>query len=349
MARYRSAILGCGGRSDAHVRAYRLLPEAEMVACCDMLRDRRQRFEHEYGLRGYADPVEMIEEEKPDLVHLVTRPATRVEQLTMVSDLGVPACIVEKPIALEVRDWRALRDLASSTRTKIGVGAQFRYHPAMARLREALQSGRLGQALFAEATAGLNICDQGVHVLDWAMSLNGDVPVKRVFGAASGAGQLGTTHPAPENTTAQLTFEDDLPCVWTLGTEAPRVARDFGEPVSYSHCRVAVYCERGRVLYEEFGKAEIVSPEGTETQRVASMEDWAAGNDQAQANLTKGMLDWLEDDAKPVGTCLERALSQWNAILGLYASALWRRPVAVPFDPPDDLFGRLAEALRGGE
>jgi predicted dehydrogenase len=347
MPRYRSVILGCGGRSAAHVRAYQLVDGAEMVACCDKLGEPRERFMAEFGLRGYADPVEMIEREKPDLIHLVTRPSTRVEQLTMVSDLGVPACITEKPIATEARDWRALCRLAETTRTKIGVGAQFRYHPDLTRCREALKSGDLGPILFMEATAGLNVCDQGVHVLDWAMSLNDDQPVTRVFGAASGAGQLGGTHPAPESTTAVLTFANGVTGVWTLGTEAPPIHAAFETPHSYMRCRVAAYCERGRVLFEEFGKWEIVSAARIQTDYNRTTDDWSAGNDQAQANLTKAMFAWLEDDAKAVGTNFARALQQWNAILGLYASATWRRPVAVPFDPPDDLFDQLTAALQG--
>ena len=347
MPKYRSVILGCGGRSGPHVRAYQLVPDAEMVACCDMLDEPRERFMAEWGLRGYADPVEMIEREKPDLVHLVTRPSTRVEQLTMVSELGVPACIVEKPIAIAAHDWKALCELEQRTKTKIGVGAQFRYHPDLIRCREAVQSGDLGKMLFVEATAGLNICDQGVHVLDWAMSLNDDQPVTRVFGAASGAGQLGGTHPAPETTTAALTFANGVTGVWTLGTDAPRIRAAFETPHTYMHCRVAAYCERGRVLFEEFGKWEIVSSARIQTDYNRTTDDWSAGNDRAQANLTKSMFAWLENDTKPVGTNLARALQQWNAILGLYASAIHRQPVAVPFDPPDDILAQLTAALSG--
>ena len=134
MSRYRAAILGCGPRSHGHLSAYRLLESVEVVACCDQLDDRRTAFETQYGLRGYRDPVEMITKEKPDLVHLVTRPGTRVEQLRMVSELGVPACLVEKPIALGSQDWRALCALAQTTATKIGVGARVqRLRPGGAR------------------------------------------------------------------------------------------------------------------------------------------------------------------------------------------------------------------------
>jgi cytidyltransferase-like protein len=53
---------------------------------------------------------------------------------------------------------------------------------------------------------------------------------------------------------------------------------------------------------------------------------------------------WM--DAKPAGTNLKLDLHQWEVVLALYASALWRKPVEIPFDPPDDLFPQLAQALR---
>jgi hypothetical protein len=46
-----------------------------------------------------------------------------------------------------------------------------------------------------------------------------------------------------------------------------------------------------------------------------------------------------------VGTNLKRSLEQWNAVLGLYASAAWRRPVELPFAPPEDLWEQLGRAL----
>jgi predicted dehydrogenase len=346
MATYRSVILGCASRSEEHLRAYRLVPEAEVVACCDRNAEQLEKFATRHGLRGYADLAEMVEKEKPDLIHVVTRPSTRVEQLNLISELGVPACIVEKPIATAVQDWRALNQLAESTSMKIAVGAQWRYSPLLLHLREALDSGRLGAPLFTEATAGSTICDQGVHVLDWIMLLNGDAPATRVFGTASGAEELETKHPSPNDTTAQLVFANGVYCAWTLGTTAPRVKWVYEAMPRYSHCRVAVYCERGRVLFEEFGKWEIVSAEGVETGHRTSMADWCEQNDHSQAGLTRAMLRWLEDDAQPAGTNLKASLQQWNTILGLYASAVTRKPVELPFDPPDTLFEDLTRVLK---
>lgn len=343
MRKYRGAILGCGRRANMHGWAYQQTSRAELVACCDLVPERREQFAGEFGIRAYADAAAMIREEQPDLVHIVTLPTVRVDVMTLVSDLGVPACIVEKPVAYEVRDWKALRKLEAESKTKFGVSAQFRYHPDLIRCREALQSGRLGDTLFIDASAGGNVADQGVHVIDWAMSLNGDSPVVRVFGAASGASMLTGRIPGPETSVAQLLFANGVRALWHLGSSAPRVSASEGYHV---HCRVAAYAERGRTLYEEFRGWEIVSPEGTERGETGGSAGWKASNLRAQANLADAMLDWLEDDARPVGTNLKRSLEQWNAVLGLYASVVYRKPIDVPFEPPDDLWEALGDALK---
>jgi predicted dehydrogenase len=343
MSPYRAAILGCTDRGRMHAQAYQHVERGSLVACCDRHAEKRQAFADEFGLKAYADLEEMIRMEKPDLIHLVTAPITRVEQMKLVSELGVPACIVEKPIALEVRDWKALQELSHRTKTKFGVGAQFRYHPDLAHCREALQSGVLGALRFIDCSAVGTICDQGVHVLDWAMSLNDDLPVKRVFGAASGKENLShPVHPSPDTTVAQLVFDNDVYGLWNLGETAPRVV---DEPVYYKHCRIAAYAEKGHILYEEFGRWEIVSIQGIESGH-ADLRGWRKGNHLAQAGLTSGMFDWLEDDTKPVGTNLLRSLQQWNVVLGLYASTIWRVPVELPFEPPEDLWSQLNAALQ---
>ena len=339
---YRAAIVGCGPRSINHARAYAQIGRAELVACCSRRAEVRDPFAARFGLRAYADVAEMLEREKPDLVHLVTWPAGRASLMALVHQHNVPACIVEKPIAAQVADWRQLRALAAVTRTKFATCHQFRWHSALSAGREALRSGRLGRLLFLDCSARFNISGQGTHLLDYAMSLNADSPVTRVFGAASGGTQMDSPHPGPDNTVAQLDFANGVRALWSTGLASPQAIDDA---TPWKHVRIAAYAERGRTLYEEFGRWQIVSPDGIESGEAGDMQAWADGNLAAQAGLVNAMLDWIENDARPAGTHLKQSLHQWNVVLGLYASALWRRPVDIPFDVPDDLFAQLARAL----
>ena len=123
MPKYRSAIIGCGSRAYAHANAYQQVSQGELVACANRSDiARREKFAETFHITGYANAEEMLRKEKPDLVHLVTMPDQWRELMPMVSELGVPACLVEKPIACGVEDWRLLCELEAQTATKFGIG-----------------------------------------------------------------------------------------------------------------------------------------------------------------------------------------------------------------------------------
>jgi len=340
---YRIAFVGAGGRSGAHADAYQHIDGVELVACCDLAPDRAEKFGSKYGVKPYTDIAEMVRAEKPDLVHVVTLPRDRVETMRAVSDLGVPAATVEKPIATDVADWRAIREIEKTTRTKFGVCHQFRWQKDLVRCREAIASGELGKVLFLDGSAGMTITDQGTHCLHYVNSLNGDQPVVGVFGAVHGWDLGNPNHPGPENSEAYITFADGTRMLWNTGPSAPRV----GDPsTTYQHVRVAAYCERGRVVWEEFGKWEIAGPNGLESGSYGDMSVWWANNVLAQAGFHKEMLAWLGDDAKACGTNLKRSLHEWKAVLALYASALERRPIELAsFDPEVGLVEKLRNAM----
>ena len=339
--RYKAALIGCGSRSHSHVRSYEHVEDATMTACCDLIEERRSGHAGEYGLTPYADAAQMIEREKPDIVHVVTQPADRAALMHLVAELGVPAAVVEKPLAAGVADWRSLVELERRCSTRFTVSHQFRWHVDLTRCRTALESGRLGAVRFLETSCGMNISNQGTHALNYMMSLNRDARVRMVFGSASGMSGSDPTHPAPDTTIGYLLFENGVRGMWNTGTTAPLI----GDPETvHQHVRVAAYAERGQVLYEEFRDWEIAGPDGIE--RGTAGDTWRANNLLAQAALTRATLDWVEDPAALPGTNLDQSLHEYRTVLALYASMLQRRPIELPtFEPDDDLFEQLDAAL----
>ncbi len=340
---YRAALIGCGGRAPAHIEAYQLLENAEVVACCAPTPTRRDPLAERYRLRAYDSAETMIREESPDLVHIVTWPDTRIDLMQLVSSMGVPLCTVEKPVASGVSDWRILQELATTSATKFAICHQFRWQPDVMRCQEALQSGALGKPLFLDISAGMNIAGQGTHTLNYGRSLVGDACVTDVFASAKGWDDVDPGHPAPAATEAFLTFENGVRALWTSGDISPRC----GDPsTTWQHVRMAVYTEYGRTLYEEFGKWEIVTPAGIEHGDYGGWDGWRKNNKQAQANFHQAMIDWLSDDTKRPGTHLAASLHEWEVVLALYQSALERRPVSLSgFAPPADLVSRLKANL----
>ena len=342
MPKYRSAIIGCGGRAYGHAAAYKHVSDATLVACANRSDvARREKFADTFGIIGYADAEQMLQTEQPDLVHLVAMPDQWRELMQMVSDCNVPACLVEKPIACSVEDWRFLCELEARTTTKFGVGKQFRWHPDLVKCRSAAESGELGNIHLLDFSCGMNLTAQGTHIIDWAMCLNGDSPIVRVFGTASGVEAFDSGYPAPDATTCQVLFENGVYGFWNTGFTSPRVMKD---DAIYKHCRVAAYGEQGRTLFEEFNRWEIVTDQSARCG-VQTPESWREKNDQAQALLTEAMLTWIEDETRPVETNLKLALHQFNAVLGIYASAISHTPIDLPFHPSADLDLQLREVL----
>lgn len=343
MNTYRVAVVGSGRRSRQHIKAYEFISDAEVVACCAPTPTRREELAADFGIKAYADAAEMITAERPDMVHLVTWPDTRVELMTLVSDKRVPLCTVEKPIATGVVDWRALGKLSAQTETKFAVCHQLRWHTDLARCRQTIVDGTLGDVRFLDMSAGMNIAGQGTHILNYGRSLIGDPNVVRVFGSASGWDTGDVRHPAPATTQAYVTFDNGVRGIWTSGGVSPRA----GDPATiWQHVRVAAYADRGRVNFEEFGTWEIVTPIRVERSTFGDLEIWQHANLNAQAAFHRAMFDWLTDDTRAPGTSLDQSLHEWKVVLALYTSALQRRPVDLEgFEPDDRLFHDLAAAL----
>jgi predicted dehydrogenase len=343
MSKIRAVIVGCGGRSRAHIDAYKTIPEAGVTACCAPTPVRRDPLAVECGIKAYSDIEVMLREEKPDIVHLVTHPETRVALMSAVSAAEVPLCTVEKPVAVGVRDWRALCELAAATRTKFAVCHQFRWQKHLAKCQEAMRGGRLGLPLFLDISAGMNIANQGTHILNYGRSLIGDPQVSSVVGNVFGWDRSDTQHPAPEAASAYLTFENGVRASWVLGPIAPRV----GDPeTTWQHVRAAAYADLGRVNYEEFGEWAIVTGGERESGSYGGMDAWRQNNLAAQSAFHRQMLTWGQDEGQVPGTNLEISLHEWKAVLALYTSALEHRAVEVDtFEPADDLFERLEKMV----
>ena len=98
---YRSAIVGCGPRGKHHAEVYPDIPNMDLIACCDLDGTRRDEFAKAFSIPAtYADVDEMVANERPDVVHLVTQPDVRLDVIASAAEAGVAAVIVEKPLTL---------------------------------------------------------------------------------------------------------------------------------------------------------------------------------------------------------------------------------------------------------
>lgn len=336
---FKCAMLGCGPRAKGHAKAYEHVKRGELAAICDLQSDRLNAFGDEFGVSTrYTDAERMLAEIQPDVLHVVTIPALRVELLTFAAEHNVPAVIVEKPIALDGADYKAICELERTTSTKICVNTQLHFHANNLMLKKDVAAGRIGDIRFIDASARSTPLDQGVHVLELAHSYNGFDPLTCVFGNVAGQADLDSRQPAPNSCAANVSFANGVRASLACGMFAPTATE---HEVRYFHKRCAVYGTRGWTQWTMGGWERFTEDEGYQS----GIHDYRDEDVLAQARLTEAMFDWLEDEAKPHPTRLARSLEEFGCILGIYASALRHEPIDLPFDPPDDLLSGLRERL----
>lgn len=143
--RVRIGLIGTGEIGQAHLRTIRAVPEAEIVALCDINEARVSSVARPLGAAVHTDGPRMIEREKLDALYICVPPHAHGDLEIRAADKGLHL-FVEKPVNLSIE--RAL--LASRAIRKAGilsqVGYGLRYLPAMVRLKAFLADKEVGTA-----------------------------------------------------------------------------------------------------------------------------------------------------------------------------------------------------------
>ncbi|WP_336857715.1 Gfo/Idh/MocA family oxidoreductase [Sinomonas albida] len=144
----RVGIVGAGGISSAHIRAYLAFhQECEIVAVADTAPGKAASKLESHGIRGakaYEDPHQMLAEEPLlDLVSITTPPSSHAS-LTVAFLLGGVHVIVEKPMAPSLEECDAMVAAQRESGKILSVVAQNRFRDDMATLKKAVDSGLIG-------------------------------------------------------------------------------------------------------------------------------------------------------------------------------------------------------------
>src|SRR5688500_17558915 len=98
--RLRAAVIGTGKISDEHLRFLAASPLASLVGVCDLSPSMARYAAMRYGCPdAYTAAAQMLAEQRPDVVHVLTPPQSHAKLATECLDAGAHV-IVEKPIAL---------------------------------------------------------------------------------------------------------------------------------------------------------------------------------------------------------------------------------------------------------
>ena len=325
---FKCAFLGCGPRAKGHARVYKNIQRGRIVGISDLDEKRLQAFGDEFGVRNrYRDAAEMLDREKPDVLHLVTIPGLRVPLLTFAAAHKVPLVIVEKPIALWGEDYKQIKALGEQSQTKFVVNTQLHFHGRNLELKRDVADGRIGEVRHIDVSARSTPLDQGVHVLELAHSYNGFSAMAKVFGNVAGGKNLASRQPAPDMAQAYIDFANGVHASFITGACAPIATKN--ESI-YHHKRIAAFGTRGFVQWTMWWWERLVDGKYERGEHDYGVED-----DQAQARLTEAAGRMRQTG---VGTLV--VVDGAHRVQGLLTSR-----VALPFDPPDGLYGALSFRL----
>jgi predicted dehydrogenase len=137
-------LIGCGKVGRTHARALAELPESEFVAVCDQNLARAQELADQYHIKAYDKVDTMLADAGVQAVVVCTPHPVHAEPAVAAAQAGVHV-LVEKPLAASLRDCDAMIAAADAAGVKLGVISQRRLYPPVRRVREAINSGKIGR------------------------------------------------------------------------------------------------------------------------------------------------------------------------------------------------------------
>ncbi|MED5017514.1 Gfo/Idh/MocA family oxidoreductase [Paenibacillus chibensis] len=201
----RIGIIGCGGIANGkHMPSLAKQPQAQMVAFCDIVKERAEKAAADFGVEGakvYTDFRELLQDESIDVIHVCT-PNDSHSEISVASLEAGKHVMCEKPMAKTTAQAKEMVEAAKRTGKKLTIGYQNRYRNDSLYLKELCEAGELGEIYLGKALAirrravptwgvfldeekqgGGPLIDIGTHALDLTLWLMDNYKPKSVLGS----------------------------------------------------------------------------------------------------------------------------------------------------------------------
>lgn len=142
------ALVGCGRISARHSQ---LLGEgnitgAKLHCVCDIVSEKADKIAKAYGVSAYSDMHEMMKQEKPDLVAVLTESGNHAKHVIGLAQYGAHI-LVEKPMALTLSDADKMIEVCDAAGVKLFIVKQNRFNRPVVKLREVIEKKRFGKLI----------------------------------------------------------------------------------------------------------------------------------------------------------------------------------------------------------
>jgi len=150
MKKLGTAVIGTGFWGKNHARVYSELESTELVAICDVNRERAKAVANQFGVKAYTSSSRMLKNEDVEALSVCTWSTKLAEEALKALKAGKHV-LVEKPMATHTKQAEKLLEVAAKNGLHLTVGFLMRFIPGLQHIREAVEKKKIGELVCATA------------------------------------------------------------------------------------------------------------------------------------------------------------------------------------------------------
>jgi UDP-N-acetyl-2-amino-2-deoxyglucuronate dehydrogenase len=178
-------IIGCGMISGWHAEAISKIPQARLVGVTDAIAKLRSDLAVKYGAIPYESVEKMLADPNIRIVSICTPSGLHAPLAVQAAQAGKHV-IVEKPMALNLKDADQMIVTCERNQVKLCVISQLRFSPAIQQIKQALDESVLGRVVLGDLYMKFNrtqaYYDQGNWRGTWEMDGGGALMNQGIHG-----------------------------------------------------------------------------------------------------------------------------------------------------------------------
>jgi predicted dehydrogenase len=162
----KAALIGAGHIARQHLACLRELPGVEVVGVCDLSRAMAESAAERFGVaRWYTDSRALLDDARPDVVHVTTPPTSHYPLAMAALDAGAHV-ILEKPATVTFGQLQELVDHARGKGRALVEDYNYLYNGATRKILGLIESGEFGEVTHVEVFICLDILGEGSAFAD---------------------------------------------------------------------------------------------------------------------------------------------------------------------------------------
>ncbi|WP_082232395.1 Gfo/Idh/MocA family protein [Halobacillus massiliensis] len=340
----RVGLIGCGYIAQKHISTIAKVKNLKLISLSDLdtkRMDEMEKFHQQESLQSnslskFKDYEEMLGDSSIDVVIIAVISSLHARMVKEALQAGKHV-VVEKPLALSIKDAEEIVKLADVHNKRVLVCHQMRYRPLISKVKELIDNGKLGAPYLGVASLRLNrsidyyksaswrgkwstdggmLINQGIHLVDLLIWFLGDI--NSVYG------DLGHYLPVKET-------EDTAAAVFTFKNQAKGIieANTVTQPNNLGF-GLSLFCEHGTISIEGAGLNQVVRCHVSGHPEMEEILKKLSSDHEDRFYMYQNFVESVLDDEIELVADAREAKRALEAIFGIYKSHQMTTPVYFP-------------------